>query len=132
MNEYETLSSLKILALYSQVSLFDAKTKDAYPQWKTGEEAVAFGRHGAVVSVANDQEVQVFVCKGKGTPESKLCVSGEIEVLSDNIAVGNVPAAQVAYLPIQSGRYSVIIYTDGIGIEAKKVYFFLEYITGLS
>ncbi len=132
MDDYELLSRLKVLALYSQVALFDAKTEDTYPQWRTGDEAVVFGRHGVVVSVANDQEVQLFVCRGKGVPESKMCVSGEIEVPSGSIAVGNVPAAQVAYLPVQSGRYSVAIYTDGIGGETNKVYFFVEYITGPS
>jgi hypothetical protein len=129
MEDYEVLYHDEIPALYSQIALFDAKVKDAYPQWKTGEEAFVFGQYGVVVLVATDQKINVFVCRGKGIPEHKLCVSGEIEVISNSIEVGNVPAAHTACLPFPNGRYSVVIYTDDISVEARKVFFFINSIT---
>jgi hypothetical protein len=126
MEDYEVLYEGKVFVLYSQVALFDAETQGAYPQWRAGKEIIVFGSRGVAVVAANDKYVNVVVCKGMGSPKYELCVSGEIQVGNQGLTVGNVPASDLNRIPLESGRYSVVIYTDGIGIEANKVFFFIE------
>lgn len=123
MEEQDVLFNGKVFTLYSQVGLVDVEIKDAYPQWKTGEEAVVFGLHGVAVATASDTQVDVLVCQGEIEIPYKLCISGEILIGNQGIIVGNVPAASTTYLSLPSGKYSVVIYTDGIGSDTKQVIF---------
>jgi hypothetical protein len=124
--EKDILFSGKVFSLYSQVALFDAEIKDSYPQWKAGDELVVFGSHGVAVVTAGDQQVDVLVCKGKIDSRHALCISGEIFVGNQGVLVGNVPASAVTNIPIVSGKYSVVVYTDGIGPQTKHVYFLVN------
>lgn len=128
MNEFDVISEGKIYGLYSQVALFDAETKDSYPQWKTGDEDIVFGPRGAVVATATDQPIEVLVCRGRGSPEHVLCVSGEILIGNQGFIVGNLTAETLIGDSWQSGWYAIIIYTNGIGSTVTKVHFFIEYI----
>ena len=125
MSDNGLLFSGKVLSLNSQVVLIDAEAKD-YPQWKTGEEMVVFGSHGVCVATANDYQVDIIVSMVKQRVKYALCVSCEIIVGKQGILVGNVPAAALTHIQLQPGRYSIIIYTDGIGSKTKRVYFFIE------
>lgn len=125
MDGNEILFSDRIFTLYSQVALFDAEDRNSYPQWKAGHEIIVFGFRGVAVVTASDKQVDVIVCKGKEIPKYALCVSGEILVGEQGILVGNIPAATITQIPLESGRYSVAVFTDGIGIETHQVYFFL-------
>jgi len=132
MGDFDIVYQGNVLALYYQVAMLDARAKESYPEWKTGEESVIFGLHGVAVATAGDQEIEVLVCRGKGNPEHVLCVSGEIIVSSDQgIIVGNVPAANTTSISLQRGIYSVTVYTNGIRTEATRVYFFIEFLTPL-
>lgn len=127
--ENEIVFEGKVFALYSQIALFDAEKKDAYPQWKAGKEIIVFGLSGVVVVTAGDKLIDVVVCKGKVVPQQyALCISGEIIVGNQGIIIGNVPAANVTQIPMQSGRYSVVIFTDGIGSNTNKVFFYVDYL----
>lgn len=126
MNGNEILFSDKVFALYSQVALFDAENRNSYPQWKAGHEIIVFSLQGVAVVTASDEQVDVIVCKGKVIPKYALCVSGEILVGEQGILVGNIPAATVTQIPLESGRYSVVVFTDGFGTETRQVYFFLD------
>lgn len=126
MNENILLFSGKVLSLYSQVALFDAEDKEAYPQWKTGDEIVVFGLHGVAVVTAGDKQVDVRVFKGMVEPQHSLCVSGEIEIGEQGVLVGNVPAASVTHLSLSSGKYSVVVYTDKVGPETEQVVFCID------
>ncbi len=123
MEDNEVLFNGKIYTQYFQVALFDAEVKDSYPQWKTGEETVVFGSRGVAVATANDTDVNVVVKRGKANPDYKLCVSGEILVGSKGIIVGNEVASSISLIPLQSGDYSIVIYTNGLGPDTNQVYF---------
>lgn len=128
MSNFEVLFEVKVYSLHSQVGLFDADAKDAYPQWKTGNENIVFGPRGAVVATATDQSIEVFVCQGKGSPEHVLCVSGEILLGDHGFIIGNVASEHVIQGIGQSGRNAIVIYTNGIGTTVTKIHFFVEYL----
>ncbi len=126
MEDSEILFSGKIYTQYFQVALFDAEMKNAYPQWKTGKEIIVFGSRGVAVATANDTEVNVVVTRGKANPDYKLCVSGEILVGKKGIIVGNVAASSINLILLQSGEYSVVVYTNGLGPDTDQVYFYIN------
>lgn len=132
MEKHEVLFSGKVFTLYSQVGFVDVESKDTYPQWKTGEEIVVFGLHGVAVATAGDRLIDVLVCKGKIEIQYTLCVSGEILVGNQGVLVGNIPAASVTHLPLASGKYSVVVYTDRLATEAEHVFFCVNKINSQS
>ena len=113
----------KINSSYFQVALLDNENKEAYPQWKTGDETIVFGSHGVVVVTANDQLIDVTVKTNKNDLEYALCVSGEIMVGNKGILVGNITSANTTIIKTQPGKYSVTVYTDKYGPETRQVVF---------
>ena len=114
----------RLAVSYHQVALFDAQTRGAYPQWKTGHETVVVGTHGVAVAVAPD--VEVVVQKGTDAPPGfDLCVSAEITVEAEGVIVGNVPSAVTSNLNWPKGKTTVVIYVNGLNGTASQVYFCL-------
>ena len=128
MSEFEIVFEDNIYGLYSQVALFDASTKDSYPQWKTGDENIIFGQRGVVVATATDQPIAVSVCKGKGNLAHILCISGEIFLGDQGFIVGNIASENKINGTWHSGLYSVTVYTNGVGTNVTKVVFFVDFL----
>jgi hypothetical protein len=125
MIEYEVICETEAYSSYSQVALFDAACKDSYPKWKTGWESMVFGTKGVAVATASDQKIRISICRGEGMPEHFLSVSGEICIGDQGIEVGNVAASTLVNIPIETGRYIVTVYTNGIRNNVTTVFFFL-------
>ena len=113
----------KINSSYFQTALLDNDNKEAYPQWKTGDETIVFGSRGVAVVTANDQLIDVTVKTNKNDYEYALCVSGEIMIGNKGILVGNITSADTTIIEVQPGKYSVTVYTDKNGPETKQVVF---------
>lgn len=128
MQNIEVIFDGKIYGLFSQVALFCAEAKNAYPQWKTGDEHVVFGQRGVVVATATDQPIEVIVYTGKEKPEHVLCVSGEILIGDQGFIVGNVASENMIGGSWQNGVYAIVVYTNGIGNTVTKIYFYIEYL----
>jgi hypothetical protein len=127
MENYEILYSGQVFTAYAQIALFDNEHKNSYPQWIVGNEAIVFGQRGVAVATAVDKSIDVKVFKGTIIPDQYLlCVLGEIIIGNKGIMVGNVPAANVTKIPLIGGRYSVMIFTDGIGENVCKVIFVIN------
>jgi hypothetical protein len=114
---------------YSQVALFDAEDADAYPQFETGEEPALLGEKGVVVTTANDTDVEVVVYQGKSdsNPDEFHILSGEIQVGSQGLIVGNETTADTAQISYPSGKVSVSVYADAQNsANVTRVSFFLN------
>jgi hypothetical protein len=127
----EELFHARVVTVYSQVSLFDAGSKDACPKWKTGTENVILGPRGIVLATATDSPVDISVyatpdLKRIREPNPVLCLSTEIEVGPSGLVLGSVPAAEPPKIPWPAGRTTVVIYTNGLGESATQVKFYLH------
>ncbi len=99
---------------YSQIALFDAEDTESYPQFETGEEPAVLGEKGVVVTTANDTDVEVVLYQGKAdsTPDEFHILSGEIQVGSQGLIVGNETTADTAQVSYPSGKASVSVYVN--------------------
>ena len=104
----------KHYVLYSQVALYDAEASDSYPEFETGEEAAIIAPKGIAVAAKNDQEAEIIVYQGQVqlNDVSVLVISGEIEVGSKGLIVGNEVTADTAEIVWQAGKTSVTVYTN--------------------
>jgi hypothetical protein len=115
-----------IYSHYAQISLVDKEDTDSDPLMRSGSESVTFGPLGVTVAAEDDKDIEVFVFQGKGEPEHKLCVTGQIMVGNQGLLLGNIAEEVVVDWP--KGRTLVTVYTNGIDIETTKIYFCLEYL----
>lgn len=114
---------------YSQIALFDAEDAESYPQFETGEESAVLGEKGVVITTANDTDVEVVVCQEKAdsTPDKFHILSGEIQIGSQGLIVGNETTADTAQVSYPAGKVSVSVYVNAQNsTEVTSVLFVLN------
>ncbi len=126
MNKNKILYKGRLLSIYSQIALIDTEIKDSYPQWKVGKETIVFGTHGVAVVTKPDQMIDAIVFEGADTQDHKYCLSGEVLFGNRGITIGNV--ANKVDIPISSGKYAIVIYTDEIGEKITELFFSLIFL----
>jgi HEAT repeat protein len=108
------------------LALYDVADNDSFPEIGTGTDSTYFGPKGVLITVATDDDIQVTVYTGEGTPPGVLVGTGTIEGGDKGLFIGS-PLADLDLLAWPPGPASVSVYLDtDAPYEAKQVTFVLN------
>ncbi len=125
------LARVEVTAYYGQVELRDPHARD-YPQWETGEEAVAALPQSVAVATRGDQQGKVVIEVWQNALEveapevSEPLYDGELVVTDDKVVIGNTAGNEFHPVPVAPGRYRLTVFASPVRKPARVVYFLLR------
>jgi hypothetical protein len=125
------LARVEVKPFNAQVELSDANTR-AYPQWQTGEEAVAALPQSVAVATRGDDRGNVVIevwddeLQVEDPSLSEALYDGELVVTDDKVVVGNSVGNELHPVNVPTGRHRIRVYTSPTGALPGTVYFLLN------